>query len=149
MIRGLRVADGPGALDPPPSCGPFPSPPSRYFERPIPHEVDDKVEAGQEDAKAEGSGVRFGLNLAQILPLDIVFLLDSVTLAIAMATTAGVMLLTERLGQQVSKGHVYVSIAFSLLVGVLKMRLRKKQKPVHLRGVAELSRATWAPALPS
>src|SRR5690606_26799691 len=37
----------------------------------------------------------------------------------------------------VPKGYLYFAIAFSLLVEVLNMRLRKNQKPVVLRGVQE------------
>lgn len=35
----------------------------------------------------------------------------------------------------VPKGYLYFAIAFSLLVEILNMRLRKNQKPVELRGV--------------
>lgn len=37
----------------------------------------------------------------------------------------------------VPKGYLYFAIAFSLLVEVLNMRLRKNQKPIVLRGVQE------------
>lgn len=37
----------------------------------------------------------------------------------------------------VPKGYLYFAIAFSLFVEALNMRIRKKQKPVQLRGAAE------------
>ncbi len=37
----------------------------------------------------------------------------------------------------VPKGYLYFAIAFSLLVEVLNMRLRKKKKPIQLRGYGE------------
>lgn len=37
----------------------------------------------------------------------------------------------------VPKGYLYFAIAFSLLVEVLNMRMRKKQKPVQLHGATE------------
>jgi len=37
----------------------------------------------------------------------------------------------------VPKGYLYFSIAFSLFVEALNMRLRKKQDPIQLRGYQE------------
>jgi hypothetical protein len=37
----------------------------------------------------------------------------------------------------VPKGYLYFAIAFSLLVEVLNMRMRKRQKPVQLHGAGE------------
>jgi predicted tellurium resistance membrane protein TerC len=37
----------------------------------------------------------------------------------------------------VPKGYLYFAIAFSLLVEVLNMRLRKKQVPIQLHGYGE------------
>ena len=37
----------------------------------------------------------------------------------------------------VPKGYLYFAIAFSLLVEVLNMKLRKKQDPVQLHGATE------------
>jgi predicted tellurium resistance membrane protein TerC len=36
------------------------------------------------------------------------------------------------MGQHVSKGYIYVAMAFSLGVELLNMRLRKRSKPVEL-----------------
>jgi predicted tellurium resistance membrane protein TerC len=144
------------------------------------HEIYEKLEG--EDAhgsSAAGGTAKFGITLAQILILDIVFSLDSVITAVGMAQQfsvmavamviavcvmlvfagavgdfvnrhpsmkilalsflllIGVMLIAEGAGQHVSKGYIYVAMAFSLLVEVLNMRFRKKQKPVHLHGKAD------------
>jgi len=58
-------------------------------------------------------------------------------LALSFLLLIGVMLIAEGAGQHVSKGYIYFAMAFSLLVEVLNMRFRKKQKPVHLRGETE------------
>ncbi|MBV8879094.1 MAG: TerC family protein [Planctomycetaceae bacterium] len=55
-------------------------------------------------------------------------------LALSFLLLIGVMLIAEGWGQHVEKGYIYFAMAFSLLVEVLNMRFRKKQKPVHLRG---------------
>jgi len=43
-----------------------------------------------------------------------------------------VTLVGEGLGQHIPKGYIYFAMAFSVLVEVLNMRLRKKTEPVHL-----------------
>jgi predicted tellurium resistance membrane protein TerC len=143
------------------------------------HEIYDKLEGEHGDEKAKGGGASFGLILAQILLLDIVFSLDSVITAVGMAKQyvvmaaamviavavmllfagkvgdfvnrhpsmkvlalsflllIGVMLVAEAMDQHIGKGHIYFAMAFSLLIELLNMRLRKKQNPVHLHGVAE------------
>jgi predicted tellurium resistance membrane protein TerC len=53
-------------------------------------------------------------------------------LALSFLLLIGVMLVAEGLGQPVSKGYIYSAMAFSLLVELLNMRFRKKQKPVEL-----------------
>jgi predicted tellurium resistance membrane protein TerC len=46
-------------------------------------------------------------------------------LALSFLILIGVMLVAEGLGQHVSKGYIYFAMAFSLLVELLNMRLRK------------------------
>jgi predicted tellurium resistance membrane protein TerC len=53
-------------------------------------------------------------------------------LALAFLLLIGVMLVAEGFGQHVSKGYIYFAMAFSLLVELLNMRYRKKQKVVAL-----------------
>ncbi len=53
-------------------------------------------------------------------------------LALSFLLLIGVMLIAEGMGQHVSKGYIYVAMAFSLGVELLNMRLRKKSKPVEL-----------------
>jgi predicted tellurium resistance membrane protein TerC len=55
-------------------------------------------------------------------------------LALSFLLLIGVMLVAEGVGQHISKGYIYFAMAFSLLVEVLNMRLRKKQQPVQLHG---------------
>jgi predicted tellurium resistance membrane protein TerC len=143
------------------------------------HEIYDNLEGAHGEEKARGGTASFGLILAQILALDVVFSLDSVITAVGMARQfsvmaaamviaacvmlvfagpiggfvnrhpsmkilalsflllIGVMLMAEGLGQHVHKGYIYFAIAFSLLVEVLNMRFRKKQRPVPLHGAAQ------------
>jgi predicted tellurium resistance membrane protein TerC len=53
-------------------------------------------------------------------------------LALSFLLLIGTMLVVEGLGQHVSKGYIYFAMAFSLIVEILNMRFRKKQKPVVL-----------------
>ena len=53
-------------------------------------------------------------------------------LALAFLLLIGVTLVAEGLGQHIPKGYIYFAMAFSVLVEVLNMRLRKKAEPVHL-----------------
>ncbi|WP_396626163.1 TerC family protein [Luteitalea sp.] len=53
-------------------------------------------------------------------------------LALAFLILIGVMLVAEAFGQHVDKGYIYFAMAFSLLVELLNMRLRKKSAPVVL-----------------
>ncbi len=53
-------------------------------------------------------------------------------LALAFLLLIGVTLMAEGLGQHIPKGYIYFAMAFSVLVEVLNMRLRKKAEPVHL-----------------
>ena len=54
-------------------------------------------------------------------------------LALSFLILIGVMLVGEGLGKHIEKGYVYFAMAFSLLVEILNMRLRKVSKPLHLR----------------
>ncbi|HEX6124425.1 MAG TPA: TerC family protein [Pyrinomonadaceae bacterium] len=54
-------------------------------------------------------------------------------LALAFLLLIGVTLIAEGLHQHIPKGYIYFAMAFSVLVEVLNMRLRRKSKePVHL-----------------
>ena len=53
-------------------------------------------------------------------------------LALSFLLLIGVMLVAEGLGQHIPKGYIYFAMAFSVIVEVLNMRLRKKADPVHL-----------------
>lgn len=48
-------------------------------------------------------------------------------LALAFLIAIGIMLVAEAFHQEISKGYIYSMIAFSLIVEMLNMRLRKKQ----------------------
>ena len=54
-------------------------------------------------------------------------------LALAFLLLIGVMLVAEGMGQHVSKGYIYVAMAFSLFVELLNMRYRRRHGPVRLR----------------
>jgi predicted tellurium resistance membrane protein TerC len=54
-------------------------------------------------------------------------------LALSFLLLIGVMLTAEGFGKHIEKGYIYFAMAFSLFVEVLNLRLRRKQKPVHLR----------------
>jgi predicted tellurium resistance membrane protein TerC len=53
-------------------------------------------------------------------------------LALSFLLLIGVTLVAEGLGQHIPKGYIYFAMAFSVLVEILNMRLRKKAEPVHL-----------------
>lgn len=53
-------------------------------------------------------------------------------LALSFLILIGFMLVIEGLHFHVPKGYIYFAVAFSLLVEVLNIRLRKKSKPVQL-----------------
>jgi predicted tellurium resistance membrane protein TerC len=53
-------------------------------------------------------------------------------LALAFLLLIGVTLVGEGFGQHIPKGYIYFAMAFSVLVEVLNIRLRRKTKPVHL-----------------
>ena len=54
-------------------------------------------------------------------------------LALAFLILIGVMLVAEGFGQHIDKGYIYFAMAFSLIVEVLNMRMRRKAAPVPLR----------------
>jgi predicted tellurium resistance membrane protein TerC len=53
-------------------------------------------------------------------------------LALAFLLLIGVTLLAEGFHQKIPKGYIYFAMAFSVLVELLNMKLRKKALPVHL-----------------
>jgi predicted tellurium resistance membrane protein TerC len=53
-------------------------------------------------------------------------------LALSFLILIGVMLVAESFGKHIEKGYVYFAMAFSLLVELLNMRMRKASAPVHL-----------------
>ncbi|HZX94433.1 MAG TPA: TerC family protein [Myxococcales bacterium] len=63
-------------------------------------------------------------------------------LALSFLLLIGVMLIAEGFGQHISKGYIYFAMAFALAVELLNMRLRKLQKPVHLRAGTERTAAS-------
>jgi predicted tellurium resistance membrane protein TerC len=53
-------------------------------------------------------------------------------LALSFLLLIGVMLVAEGFHQKIPKGYIYFAMAFSVVVELLNMRLRKKAEPVHL-----------------
>jgi predicted tellurium resistance membrane protein TerC len=53
-------------------------------------------------------------------------------LALAFLILIGVLLVAEGFHQHINKSYIYTAIAFSLIVELINMRLRKKREPVHL-----------------
>jgi predicted tellurium resistance membrane protein TerC len=53
-------------------------------------------------------------------------------LALSFLLLIGMTLVAEGLGQHIPKGYIYFAMAFSVLVEILNLRLRKKSAPVHL-----------------
>ena len=56
-------------------------------------------------------------------------------LALAFLLLIGTTLIAEGFGQKIPKGYIYASMAFSVFVEVLNIRIRQKKhvEPVHLR----------------
>jgi predicted tellurium resistance membrane protein TerC len=52
-------------------------------------------------------------------------------LALAFLLLIGVMLVAEGMGTHVEKGYIYFAMAFSLLVEMLNMRYRRRQRPAR------------------
>ena len=55
-------------------------------------------------------------------------------LALSFLILIGVMLVAEGLGHQINKGYIYFAMAFSLLVELLNLKLRKASKPAATLG---------------
>jgi predicted tellurium resistance membrane protein TerC len=53
-------------------------------------------------------------------------------LALSFLLLIGVTLLAEGFHQKIPKGYIYFAMAFSVIVEILNLRLRKKTEPVHL-----------------
>jgi predicted tellurium resistance membrane protein TerC len=53
-------------------------------------------------------------------------------LALSFLLLIGVTLIAEGFGQKIPKGYIYFAIAFSVLVEVLNIRVKRKTKPVQL-----------------
>jgi predicted tellurium resistance membrane protein TerC len=61
-------------------------------------------------------------------------------LALAFLLLIGVMLVAEGFHQKIPKGYIYFAMAFSVMVELLNMRLRRKtEKPVELRDAYSVS----------
>jgi len=60
-------------------------------------------------------------------------------LALSFLVLIGVMLVAEGIGTHISRGYIYVSMVFALLVEILNMRARRKKKPAATTGVASSS----------
>lgn len=54
-------------------------------------------------------------------------------LALSFLIVVGFALMGEGLGLHIPKGYIYFAMAFSLVVEMLNIRMRKKRSPVHLR----------------
>ena len=54
-------------------------------------------------------------------------------LALSFLILIGFMLVLDGMGQHVPKGYIYFAVAFSMIVEMLNMRLRRKTKPVALK----------------
>ncbi len=65
-------------------------------------------------------------------------------LALSFLILIGVMLVAEGFGQHINKGYIYSAMAFSLLVEMLNMRLRRNTKPVQLHNVPSPTDANGA-----
>src|SRR5438034_11026537 len=55
-------------------------------------------------------------------------------LALSFLLMIGVSLIADGLGQHIAKGYIYFAVGFSVVVEMLKLRLRARGKPVELRG---------------
>jgi predicted tellurium resistance membrane protein TerC len=53
-------------------------------------------------------------------------------LALAFLILIAVMLIAEGFGQHIDKGYIYFAMAFSVLVEMLNLRLRRAPEPVAL-----------------
>ena len=53
-------------------------------------------------------------------------------LALSFLLLIGFALLSEGFGVEIPKGYIYFSMAFSLLVDILQMKMNKKGKPINV-----------------
>ena len=54
-------------------------------------------------------------------------------LALAFLVLIGVNLVADGFGQHIPRGYTYFAMAFSVVVEMLNLKLRKKSQPIHLR----------------
>ena len=54
-------------------------------------------------------------------------------LALSFLLLIGVTLIAESLDQHIPKGYIYFAMAFSVMVEMLNLRMRRVTKPIHLR----------------
>jgi len=97
------------------------------------HEIHDKLEVAHTEGARAGAAASFGMILAQIIALDIVFSLDSVITAVGMAQQLGVMVIAMvaavgvmlvfagRIGGFVDRhpSMKVLALSFLLLIGVM------------------------------
>ena len=69
-------------------------------------------------------------------------------LALSFLLLIGVMLVADGMGQHIGKGYIYFAMAFSLLVELLNMRMRKRLAPVALHHRFEDEEAAAGAAKP-
>ncbi|MDX2282678.1 MAG: TerC family protein [Bacteroidia bacterium] len=62
-------------------------------------------------------------------------------LALGFLIMIGVLLVAEGFHQKFSKGYLYFAMAFSLLIELLNIRMRRHQQPVQLHGPGEAAAA--------
>src|SRR3569832_1738685 len=87
---------------------------------------------GPEAPVSGAAKATFTAAILQIMLIDMVFSLDSIITAVGMVDQVVVML-AEGFGHHVPKGYIYSAMAFSLVVEMLNLRLRKRApQPVHL-----------------
>ena len=60
-------------------------------------------------------------------------LLLALLLALAFLVVIGVVLMAEGLGHHVPKGYIYSAMAFSVVVEMLNIRIRRARNPLHLK----------------
>jgi predicted tellurium resistance membrane protein TerC len=62
-------------------------------------------------------------------------------LALSFLILIGVLLVAEGFGEHVNKGYIYFAMGFSLIIELLNMRLRRRQRAVHLHGKYEVEKS--------
>jgi predicted tellurium resistance membrane protein TerC len=137
------------------------------------YEIHEKLE-GVDGGSTKNMTATFNSVIVQIILLDIVFSLDSVTTAVGMVQQVGIMiaavviamivmlvfvdqisdfvdrhptikmlalsfliligsmLVAEGFGQHIPKGYIYFAMAFSVIVEMLNIRMRRKTQKVEL-----------------